>query len=507
MRLRLANPTSAFVTVALASAWLCATLPVFSQEAYYWTYAQHPDLSYFDHPPMVAWLIWFGTNLFGDGSFGVRFGTWLCGLGTTIAGAHLLAEFGIDRAGQGRWILLSLMMPILAMTHFLANPDAGLVLGWTVAMLAMWRARQGHLGWWLLAGAAAGFALLAKYSAAFLAVSGVLLLLFDPALRRQLLRPGPYLAVLVAGLVFSPVLAWNFGNDFESFRFQTTERYSHGALGVKWLLELLGGQLLVTHPVLALAIGASVVWLVRRVRTDQRALWLLAFGLPLPAYLLFTSLWIQVKVNWLAPAYVPLALGIVVWWAERFRAVPHGQLVHALAWTLLLVPITLPLAPLLRLMPAGRGTSWTGWHELAARAEHWEEQLDADDGLHGNVFFFAADYRDAAQLGRALHLMWEQDRQVRGDAADPGEPTLAQNVLGLRALQFDHWTPPQDRIGQDAIFVLPRPERRGEMVGMAADRFESVELAEHFKVQRLGICVANADIYVCRGYKGPDAGH
>jgi len=27
------------------------------QEAYYWNYAQHLDWSYFDHPPMIAWLI------------------------------------------------------------------------------------------------------------------------------------------------------------------------------------------------------------------------------------------------------------------------------------------------------------------------------------------------------------------------------------------------------------------------------------------------------------------
>ena len=43
-------------------------------EAYYWNYAQHMDLSFFDHPPMVAWLIWLGTRLFGDNEFGVRVG-------------------------------------------------------------------------------------------------------------------------------------------------------------------------------------------------------------------------------------------------------------------------------------------------------------------------------------------------------------------------------------------------------------------------------------------------
>ena len=38
-----------------------------TEEAYYWNYAQHPDWSYFDHPPMVAWLIASSTTL-GDNS-------------------------------------------------------------------------------------------------------------------------------------------------------------------------------------------------------------------------------------------------------------------------------------------------------------------------------------------------------------------------------------------------------------------------------------------------------
>ena len=48
-------------------------IPVTPQEAYYWYYSLYPDLSYFDHPPMVAYSIWLGTNLFGKSIFGVKF--------------------------------------------------------------------------------------------------------------------------------------------------------------------------------------------------------------------------------------------------------------------------------------------------------------------------------------------------------------------------------------------------------------------------------------------------
>ena len=502
----LAHPRVLIFLVAAATAWMCATMPVFSQEAYYWTYAQHQDLSYFDHPPMVAWLIGLGTQVFGDGCFGLRFGTWLCGLGVTAFGAKLLRDFGVASGGVGLWVVLSVAAPILAMTHFLATPDQPLVCGWTLVMLAMWRARSGSMAWWIVAGVAAGIALLSKYSGAFLAISGIVLLACEPAMRRQLRRPGPYVAVLVAAVVFLPVVVWNVNNHFESFRYQTGERFSKGELGWRWFAEFAVQQLLIVHPVLAIAIAGSLVWLLRRVRADVRALWLLAFGLPMPAWFVVSSVWMQVKINWLAPAIVPLLLGVAVWWSEHAAAVVRPRLARLCAASLMLVPAAILLAPAMHVVPPGRGTTWTGWEEIAARAGAWEDKLDPADGIEGNIFYFAADYRDAAQLGRQVLLQRrKQNRLANGLADDPNfEPTLAQNVIGMRALQFDHWSRPKDRIGQDAIFVLPRPEQRAAMVREAGLRFQSIEKVERVQVCRLGVHQFDADIYACHGYKGPD---
>ena len=45
-----------------------------TDEAYYWTWSQETALSFLDHPPGIAWLIRFGTAIFGDTTLGVRFG-------------------------------------------------------------------------------------------------------------------------------------------------------------------------------------------------------------------------------------------------------------------------------------------------------------------------------------------------------------------------------------------------------------------------------------------------
>ena len=488
------------------SLWLCVTMPVFSQEAYYWTYAQHPDLAYFDHPPMMAWLIWLGTAVLGDGALGIRLGTWLCGIGTAWLGMRLLLAMDAGPIAGRIWILLSVGIPALAVVRVLANPDPPLTFFMTLSTYAIYCARSGSGRWWLLAGAAAGAGLLSKYTAAFLLGSGLLLLVFDPDYRRQLRGPWIYLGVVMAAVVFSPVVIWNFGNDFESFRFQTAERFEQAEVQFGRMAELVGGQFGLLNPLVAMLVPAALLWHLRRMRVESHSLFLLAFALPLPLYMLMQSLWIQIKVNWLVPAYVPLMLAVAIWWAKSQFAIRHPRFSHVMVGTLVWMQVCSLAGPLVRLVPAGRGSSWSGWQEVAALADRWQHKLDAEDGKVGNAFFFAPDYRDSAQLGRSLLLLWQdQDaqEQVRCDGARR-PPTLAQNVFGRPALQYDHWVQPETLLGQDAVLVLPRPDHRQGILAEVEPRFERMKKVETLSIETLGIRLLEVDIYVCRGYRGPE---
>ena len=59
-------------TLAAAAVRVVAAfvVPVLPEEAYHWCYARHPSLSYYDHPPMIAWMIALGRLLFGDTAHG-----------------------------------------------------------------------------------------------------------------------------------------------------------------------------------------------------------------------------------------------------------------------------------------------------------------------------------------------------------------------------------------------------------------------------------------------------
>jgi len=330
----------------------------------------------------------------------------------------------------------------------------------------------------------------------------VLVLLFDEDMRRQLRRPGPYVGVAVAALTFSPVVIWNLANDLESFRFQTAGRWANAHFGPRWLEQFVAGQWLVLNPVVVLLLPATVWWLWRRARAgaDPRALWLLAFGAPMALFFLGSSLFVQVKINWFLPAALPLLLGTAWWWSEsgfeRRRAVAARR-IRSLA---LAVAVVAVVAPAIVFLPQGTGSTWTGWEEIAACAEHWEEVIDSPDGREGNVFFFGADYGDAAQLERQLKL--REAEQAPGEVV---EATLAQNVVGEPALQFDHWAAPSDHIGEDAVLVLPRPELRDGFRRRVESKFDDVSRVEHVTVRRLGIPVLDADVFVCRHYRGPRA--
>ena len=69
----------------------------------------------------------------------------------------------------------------------------------------------------------AGLAVTSKYSGAFLGVGGVLLLLADAPMRRQLRRPGPWLAVVVAALVLTVGSVAMAVVDPQSTTFQRSE--------------------------------------------------------------------------------------------------------------------------------------------------------------------------------------------------------------------------------------------------------------------------------------------
>ncbi|MGI9571310.1 MAG: ArnT family glycosyltransferase, partial [Desulfobulbia bacterium] len=123
---RMETSMSVLIASAIALRFVYLGLPeLMEQEAYYWNYAQHPALSYLDHPPMVAVLIWLGTKLWGVGEFGVRFAAFLCWFVTAFFSYRLTAKV-FDRQAAAGAVLLLAVLPLYFGVGFLMTPDAPL---------------------------------------------------------------------------------------------------------------------------------------------------------------------------------------------------------------------------------------------------------------------------------------------------------------------------------------------------------------------------------------------
>ncbi|MFH2034891.1 MAG: glycosyltransferase family 39 protein, partial [Candidatus Zixiibacteriota bacterium] len=193
-------------------------LDLLPEEAYYWNYSQHLDIGYLDHPPMVAWLQWLSTSIFGDTEFGVRLPAFLCWFVAAWFIFKLTARL-FDRTAGYQSILLMAVLPIYFSIGFIMTPDAPLYAAWAGALYFMARALvDGKRSAWYGIGLFIGLGMLSKYSIGLLGLSGFAFIIIDKDSRKWLLRPEPYLSIILALIIFSPVLIWNYQHDWASFR-------------------------------------------------------------------------------------------------------------------------------------------------------------------------------------------------------------------------------------------------------------------------------------------------
>lgn len=218
-------------------------------ESYYFACARHPSLGYFDHPPLSILLAAWSLDLTGQvGRLTLRWPFIVLFAGTT----WLL--FVLGRRLFGGWpgfyaALLMNLAPVFSLSvgTFL-QPDGPLMFFWLACVCCLARllldpAPSRPLVWWAAAGAMLGLGMLSKYSAVLLVAGAGLYVLGRREQRRWLAHPGPYLALAIGALLFSPVLLWNGRHHWISFVWQSTRGLDEvQGIRLDWMLRNIGGQ-------------------------------------------------------------------------------------------------------------------------------------------------------------------------------------------------------------------------------------------------------------------------
>jgi 4-amino-4-deoxy-L-arabinose transferase-like glycosyltransferase len=465
-------------------------------EAHYVMYAAIPAWSYFDHPPLVGWIQWPLVALDAPDSI-IRLIPQLLWLAACLLARDLafnlydrqherLSQAGVERESVGLWAIgLLLLAPLMHVLAVGLLPDSLLMVLVLLLMQVTLRltSTDPHSrglthphAWstWLTLGLLLGLAGLSKYTAVLPALAVIVALLAGRGLR-VLMTPGPWLTLLVALLLISPVLTWNAQHEWISFVYQL-KHGSGGAWHARRLAAFAGIQLVAYGPLLVFGAYLAIREVIQT-KQWHLAPMLLFFLIPFLVTGLMSGGGGSLP-HWTAPAWMAVtpfaALAIAQRWASGRKALLlafiRAQAVICLVAFAALFFVGIPGLsadhPLIRKNPLA--DLW-GWDEAGLKARELARTHDLSSLSVRNWTL-------------ASRLAWY---------ARP----LPVHVLDTRFDQFDLWfgqIPPDT----DSLFVnwsqvkFDLPTKAGE--------FKECRLLDTFEAKRFGRQVSRFDYYHCR---------
>jgi 4-amino-4-deoxy-L-arabinose transferase-like glycosyltransferase len=302
---------------------IAATTGLTDTEAYYASWSRVPALSYYDHPPLVAWSAWPIQRLLGSSAAWVRLVPVLGAAALDGLVYRLAARLFSPRAGFFAVAIIA-ATPVFFVTAFLLNPEALLVPLWTLFLLLLVDFRENDEPWRPLAlGAVIGVAFLAKYTAILAPPVAVLVIGSSRETRRWLRRRSLYAGGLVALALASPVIAWNASHRWPSLRLHLSDRMTLAAGetlgGALWRVG--SAQLVYAQPVILPALAAVLCYALWVARRDYRYRFLAATSLPVLAFLLTVMVRAgDSEPHWTMVGYVPLIVAAAGFLDESRRA-------------------------------------------------------------------------------------------------------------------------------------------------------------------------------------------
>jgi 4-amino-4-deoxy-L-arabinose transferase-like glycosyltransferase len=481
-------------------------------EAYQWTWSKHLALSYYSKPLLIAVAQFLGTSLWGDTVFGVRFFPPII---TAIIGLLLLRFLArVANVRAAFWLTVILpVVPLLTIGSVFMTVDPLSCMFWTLAMIAGWHAIQEESSTmdWFWVGLWMGLGFLSKYTALFQLLSWLAIFIMWPPSRKQLRRPGPWLALFVNFLCSIPVLIWNHqrhwitvqsvagtGHFDQAWAF-TPANLWHGFS--HYTMEFLGGETGLLNPFVFLpTIWAAIAFWPRR-KEHPLLLYFFCMGAPeFLCYFLFT-LHSRVYLNWIAPSIVPFLCLSVVYWEERWRAGARAVqywLGAGLAFGIIAVVVLHDGS----LIPRIIGRPLPPFMDVWQRVEGWEETAQVVDAARQKLL---AEGKPVFFIGGHYSITGEMSFYLPEARALVREHPLVYYIHSTKPdNQFYFWPSYLDRKGQNALyvneldFVNGKPEPPPPAL---VDEFESVTDLGEFKISHDGRVVHRLQIIECRGLR------
>jgi 4-amino-4-deoxy-L-arabinose transferase-like glycosyltransferase len=460
--------------------WFDIATPPMGDESYYWMWGQRLELSYFDHPPLHAWLLWLTEKLVGWHWWSVRALTWVC-LGTTLAvfwswARRIMPENRQDYFWRTTTLYLATpifwLMSTIAFNDYLLIALAIVAAHFFLVFLTEWEAGiRRHIPLYLAA-LFLGLAVLTKYNGALLGLAFAAMVLSRRATWPLLRNPHLYVAGLLSVAMQAPVLWWNLTEGMASFNFHLGTRLtgSTASLAYGYPLVYLANMALVLSPFLFIALfrypfGPKPTGF----EANGRRFAFAGFGVSTLVFLA-VSFFVYVFFYWNIIGYVALLPVAFRYLGKRWLFWLHTAFGLAMAIVLTANFTLFPLANLVG--PKDWGTSANfGWDELAVA-------VSQERAAHPEAFLGATRYTYAAQIGYQLRT---------------SEVTSFNTLTD----QYDFWTDRQALAGRDALIIADG----AWPIGFAQTQFANMTLLRTVTISRFGQPVTDYEIWLGESYR------
>jgi dolichol-phosphate mannosyltransferase len=432
------------------------------EEAYYWNYGQHLDIGYLDHPPMVGWLIRFSTDLFGSLEMAVRLpaiGCWFI----TVFFMYRLTKNLFDKTAALITLLMLSVLPLYLGTGMFMMPDPPLYAAWAGALYFLSRALvDEHHRAWIGVGLCIGLGVISKYTILILAPAALtfVLLHIKKTTRKTLLRPELYAGAALSILLFLPVILWNAENEWVSFAFQGSRRWSRAS---SFSLHILVMNILIVLTPIGIAALSGVLYnrgkrlsgMMGNMDPDGlKFSFARVFTLfPLAVFLIHSFQGMS-KLNWTGPVWFaafPL-LGAVISGSSR-SGISLKTGFSYLAWNRTAAGCLLLYGALMFLIVTGMPGlgPFSGMPVPVA----WKETSHAIDSI---------DVHRNAGEKRPLVIGLDDDYWIPSEysfyiGSDSKFEPAGRHLVDKRAVMWAYWLPTEEAAGRDAVLISSKAER------------------------------------------------
>ena len=315
----------AFFTVlalAIFSTLYNIFLPLHGDEAYYWMWSHQLQGGYYDHPPLIAFMIYI-TNFISEAEWGVR----LVNVFSMSMSAYVIYKLTCKVSNEEsalKAIYIFSSVVIIHAGYTITTPDSPLILFWSLSLYSAYCALfENSTKHFILVGLFLGLMMLSKYTA----ILFVLFLLLFLLLKRRdvFLDYRFYVAIFIAMLVVSPLLYWNYQHEWISFLFQI----NHGTnadkqINLNSFFEFFGAQFGIFSPIF-LGLFFYLLYKHKLFFKDDKLFFLSLSALVVLLFFQYKALFAFLEVNYDAPAFIGITIVLAVLiekeqWNKSFKA-------------------------------------------------------------------------------------------------------------------------------------------------------------------------------------------